>query len=141
MTDIQRLMENLDQIASNKNEDPSRFAEIMKEIKQLADEAFDMLDYAQQDRAKGYWYASIVTAVDDDSSYSGQGPMVKMQDSLKSLGGGTGGGNPEIFKAAEDEFRRLRVDMNDDRAVDNALHQVARNHDLDPGDLAAFMWE
>lgn len=63
------------------NFDSIRFEEIMRQIQDLAGEAHDMLPVNARERARSYWYAHIMGAVDENSGYLG-GSMIKMSDSL-----------------------------------------------------------
>ena len=53
--------------------DKTRLEEIKEEIKELAQEAIDLIPWedAEYDRAKGYWYSSIVMALDADHEFLG----------------------------------------------------------------------
>lgn len=63
--------------------DQNRFEEIMYEIKDLVDEAFDLLPEGfPQERAKGYWYAQIQTAINNDHEFMSSS-MVTMADSVE----------------------------------------------------------
>ena len=66
-------------------EDWERLGEIKEEIKELVREAVDLIrDTNEYERAKGYWYAHIVCALDDDHMYLG-GSMVTMQRTIDAL--------------------------------------------------------
>jgi hypothetical protein len=56
-----------------------RIDEIREEIKGLTEEAMACLRKAklhdEADAAKGYWYAHILTALDDDHSWAGGGTL------------------------------------------------------------------
>lgn len=67
--------------------DVARLQEIKDEIKNLMEESRSILQDAPShvwERAKGYWYAHILTALDDDSEFLG-GSMCYMQDTIDSL--------------------------------------------------------
>ena len=55
----------------------TRLEEIKNEIRQLADEVYSIVkkkgDPIDIERAKSYWYAQIVMALDKDHSYLGSG--------------------------------------------------------------------
>lgn len=80
----------MDKVAlENKVQTAERLGEIKDEMKQLAQEAIDMvrrLGYDSQiyNRAKGYWYAHIVMALDKEHDFLG-GSMCSMQDTIDEL--------------------------------------------------------
>ena len=62
-----------------------RFEEIIGEIKELLEEAIDLVpDDERRSRAEAYWYGAIVTNLDDDHSFMG-GSMHSMQDTFDEL--------------------------------------------------------
>lgn len=62
-----------------------RFEEIIGEIKELLEEAIDLVpDDERRSRAEAYWYGSIVSNLDDDHSFMG-GSMHSMQDTFEEL--------------------------------------------------------
>jgi hypothetical protein len=61
-----------------------RFEEIKEQIKELLDEAFDLVPDHARARAESYWYAHISTALDEDHGYLG-GSMCSMQDTLEEF--------------------------------------------------------
>jgi hypothetical protein len=62
-----------------------RFDEIKDQIKELLDEAIDLVpDGGVKERARSYWYSQIVTALDDDHEYMG-GSMCTMEDTLNEF--------------------------------------------------------
>ena len=64
--------------------DKYRFEEIKEQIKELLDEAFDLVpDYARS-RAESYWYSHIAMALDEDHGYLGSS-MCSMQDTLEEF--------------------------------------------------------
>ncbi len=66
-------------------EDWERLGEIKEEIKELVREDVDLIrDTNEYERAKGYWYAHIVCALDDDHMFLG-GSMVTMQNTIDSF--------------------------------------------------------
>ena len=66
-------------------EELERLAEIKDEIKELIGEAVEMTDGTSEEaRARSYWYAHIVGALDSDHGYLG-GSMMTMQDSIDAL--------------------------------------------------------
>lgn len=62
--------------------------EIKEQIKMLAGEAYEMIprDGMYAARARSYWYAHILTALDDESEFMG-GSMHSMQDTINELRG------------------------------------------------------
>jgi len=64
--------------------DKYRFEEIKEQIKELLDEAFDLVPDHARARAESYWYAHISTALDEDHGYLG-GSMCSMQDTLEEF--------------------------------------------------------
>lgn len=62
-----------------------RFEEIKDQIKELIDEAIDLVPSSGvKERARSYWYSQIVTALDDDHEYMG-GSMCTMEDTLNEF--------------------------------------------------------
>lgn len=62
-----------------------RFEEIKEQIKELLDEALDLVpEGGAKARAKAYWYPHIVMALDNDHEYMG-GSMCSMQDTLEEF--------------------------------------------------------
>jgi uncharacterized protein Veg len=65
--------------------DTNRLAEIKEEMKELLNEAHDILrcgeDYSTLRRAESYWYAHILTSLDSDHGYLGSS-MCTMQDTI-----------------------------------------------------------
>jgi hypothetical protein len=62
-----------------------RFEEIKDQIKELLDEAIDLVpDGGVKERAQSYWYSHITTALDDDHEYMG-GSMCTMEDTLNEF--------------------------------------------------------
>lgn len=64
--------------------DKHRFEEIIGEIKELLEEAFDLVPEHARARAESYWYSQIAVALDDDHGYLG-GSMCSMQDTLEDF--------------------------------------------------------
>ena len=65
--------------------DKERLEEIRDELKELANEAFGLVSGTPvEGRAKGYWYASILTAIDDDNEFMG-GSSHSLQDSIDGM--------------------------------------------------------
>jgi len=66
-------------------EDLERLIEIKDEIKELVNEARDTINSTSEaKRARAYWCAYILCALDSDHDYLG-GSMVTMQDSIDAL--------------------------------------------------------
>lgn len=65
------------------SEDRYRFEEIKDQIKELLEEAIDILPEELRERAESYWYSQISIALDDDHCYMG-GCTCSMQDSLEA---------------------------------------------------------
>ena len=62
-----------------------RFEEIIGEIKELLEEAIDLVpEDTRRSRAEAYWYSAIVTNLDDDHGFMG-GSMHSMQDTFDEL--------------------------------------------------------
>ena len=61
--------------------DKDRFEEIIGEIKSLVEEAICLVPSEGSDRARSYWYAHIVTSLDEDHEYAA-GSMCSMQNTL-----------------------------------------------------------
>ena len=64
--------------------DKHRFEEIIGEIKELLEEAFDLVPEHARARAESYWHSQITVALDDDHGYMG-GCMCSMQDTLEEF--------------------------------------------------------
>ena len=64
--------------------DKYRFEEIIGEIKELLEEAFDLVPDHERPRAESYWYSHISMALDEDHGYMG-GSMCSMQDTLEEF--------------------------------------------------------
>lgn len=64
--------------------DKYRFEEIICEIKELLEEAIDLVPGHARARAEAYWYAHISTSLNEDHGYLG-GSMCSMQDTLEDF--------------------------------------------------------
>tara|TARA_B000000557_G_C20416088_1_gene292607 strand:+ start:103 stop:423 length:321 start_codon:yes stop_codon:yes gene_type:complete len=65
--------------------DKQRFEEIIGEIKELLEEAIDLVpEGISRSRAESYWYAHMIVNVSDDHDYMG-GSMHSMQDTLEEF--------------------------------------------------------
>ena len=64
--------------------DKYRFEEIIGEIKELLEEAFDLVPEHARDRAESYWFAHISMALDEDHGYVGSS-MCSMQDTAEEF--------------------------------------------------------
>ena len=64
-------------MSSEKN----RFKDIIEEIKALAKEAIHLVPPDERDRARSYWYAHIVTSLNEDHEYAA-GIVCSMQNTL-----------------------------------------------------------
>ena len=62
-----------------------RFEEIIGEIKELLEEAFDLVpEGSARARAKSYWYGNMIVNVDEDHGFMGSS-MCSMQDTLEEF--------------------------------------------------------
>ena len=62
-----------------------RFDEIIGEIKELVEEAIDLVPEGEsRSRAEAYWYSAIITNLDDDHGFMG-GSMHSMADTFEEL--------------------------------------------------------
>ena len=61
-----------------------RFEEIKMQIKELLEEAFELVPEHVRAQAESYWYSQIAVALDDDHGYLG-GSMCSMQDTLEEF--------------------------------------------------------
>ena len=62
-----------------------RFEEIKVQIKELIDEAIDLVpEGGVKECARSYWYSHIVMALDNDHEYIG-GSMVTMEDTINEF--------------------------------------------------------
>lgn len=59
-------------------------AEIKESIKELVEYAFDRVSDSEKERAKGYWYASIMMALDDEHDFMG-GSGGTMQSTIDAM--------------------------------------------------------
>lgn len=67
------------------SEDRERFEEIIGEIKELLEEAIDLVpEGIAHSRAESYWYGNMIVNVNDDHGYMG-GSMCSMQDTLEEF--------------------------------------------------------
>ena len=64
--------------------DKYRFEEIKTQIKELLEEAFELVPEHARAQAESYWYSQITVALDDDHGYLG-GSMCSMQDTLEEF--------------------------------------------------------
>ena len=65
--------------------DKQRFEEIIDEIKELLEEAIDLVpEGVARSRAESYWYAHMIVNVSEDHEYMG-GSMHSMQDTLEEF--------------------------------------------------------
>ena len=64
--------------------DKYRFEEIKTQIKELLEEAFELVPEHARAQAESYWYSQITVALDDDHGYLG-GSMCSMQDTLEAF--------------------------------------------------------
>ena len=64
--------------------DKYRFEEIKMQIKELLEEAFELVPEHARASAESYWYSQIAVALDDDHGYLG-GSMCSMQDTLEDF--------------------------------------------------------
>lgn len=86
--EMRKLIESIVMVSEEEN--PSeRLSEIKEEIKELMSEVQSLISNNERiwGRAKGYWYAHIISALDKEHSYMGSS-MVTMQDTIDELGGG-----------------------------------------------------
>lgn len=78
------MNEELDETSDLQTE----FEEIMLDIKEKVERALEIVKYRcdriEYERAKSYWYAHIVMAIDNDHSYLGKN-MGTMEDSLEAI--------------------------------------------------------
>ena len=65
-------------------ESKHRFEEIMTEIDELVEEAFELLPEHEKIRAESYWKAHILTSVRKDTMFV-SGSMCCMEDSLEAF--------------------------------------------------------
>jgi len=64
--------------------DKHRFEEIIGEIKELLEEAIDLVPDHARARAESYWYAHMIVNVTEDHDYMSSS-MCSMQDSLEEF--------------------------------------------------------
>lgn len=67
------------------SEDKNRFEEIIGEIRELLDEALELVpEGVTRSRAESYWYGNMIVNVTEDHNYM-SGSMCSMQDTLEEL--------------------------------------------------------
>ena len=59
-----------------------KFEEIKEQIKELLQEALDIVPEHATSRAESYWYPQIIKALDDDHDYLGK-CMCSMQNTIE----------------------------------------------------------
>lgn len=64
------------------SENRYRFEEIIGQIRELLEEAIDLVPESNRARAESYWYPHIVTSLDNDHEFMG-GSMCCMNDTLE----------------------------------------------------------
>ena len=109
-----------------------RLDEIKNEIKELMNEARSILQHGDERtwaRAKGYWYAHIVSALDKEHDYMGNS-MVTMQDTIDEMGGG--GSMEDAVSQVNDYMNEIGV--ND---VEEAVGVVADETGVNYNELMA----
>jgi ribosomal protein S2 len=108
----QKEMEDREALRANVEEKLERLDEIKGEIKELVDEAGDLVREAARDvengiifrRAESYWLAHIESALDNEGRWLG-GSMTKMQDTIDEL--------REAIKPEEDDEEGEKSDPRD----------------------------
>ena len=119
----------IESIIIEDHNDAHRLSEIKDQIKELMEEARSILEQGNERvwfRAKSYWYAHIITALDKDHMYLG-GSMTTMQDTIDELGSGT----------MEDLIGQVNDLMNDGAPLEDAVNKVAQEADINPNELMA----
>ena len=97
-----RDLRNLD------SDEVERLLDIKEEIKQLAEEAMQLVrGTSAEGRARGYWYSQLVMALDDDHGYMGSATYT-LQSAIDEL---------EVF-ADEDEDDSETKGFMDDEDLD-----------------------
>lgn len=127
------LREHIDSIDPRiviENENPAeRLSEIKEEIKELMHEVKSLL--GRNDgvwaRAKAYWYAHIITALDKEHDYMGSS-MTTMQDTINELGG------PMDMEAAVEAVEHY---MNEGKSLEDAVREVSDSSDANYNELMA----
>ena len=96
MNEIYTILQNFNKVAEPVAEetvteadgfDAQEFEYIMDEIRNLADQALQMLPRGDRAAAEAYWYAHILGAIGGDHGYMG-GSMHTMADSLRNAESG-----------------------------------------------------
>ena len=68
--------------------DLKRFKEIIEEINDLVEEAYENLSEREKDKARGYWYGTIMTCLDDKHCFLSNCPYTmehSVEDSIKDI--------------------------------------------------------
>tara|TARA_B100000131_G_scaffold282475_1_gene289719 strand:+ start:169 stop:579 length:411 start_codon:yes stop_codon:yes gene_type:complete len=105
--------------------DQQRFEEIISEIDNLMEEAINIIPENMVARAKSYWYAHIMCAINDDHEFIGGSPH-HMQDALDEW--------------MESTTHRPTGFMNQADEDDYAARNPYRNYCLECGkDFSSFM--
>ena len=96
--DVEEINESVLQENSDHADVAYELEEIKEQIKMLMGEAMDMIprDGMYASRARSYWYAHILTALDDESEFLG-GSMHSMQDTINELRDGGEEGDEEDY--------------------------------------------
>ena len=65
---------------------PVKYHDIMIIIKELLEEAYEMLPAGEiSDQAYAFWYSNILKSIDDDHDFEDCCPQVTMHDSLNKV--------------------------------------------------------
>lgn len=108
-----------------------RLYEIKDEIKELMKEAKSILQHTDERtwaRAKSYWYAHIVSALDKEHDYMG-GSTVTMQDTIDEIAGPSN---------IEDAVEAVEYIMNEKSvSVEDAVEEVSNGTNLNYNELMA----
>lgn len=85
-----RMLGGFRRMNEGRNDDIDRFEEIIDEIRELAEEAFSIVegvargDSVMVERARRYWYPQIIVALSNDHEFLARGSHT-MSDTLKEL--------------------------------------------------------
>lgn len=129
--EMRKLMEAVIVNEDFNNEVSEELTEIKNQIKNLLDEARVLIkntDYNAWERARKYWYAHIITALDDDHNYLGSS-SVTMQDTINELS------KPANMEEIVDQVDFLMNEKG--MSVEDAVAEVSKNNPEDYEEIMA----
>lgn len=105
-----------------------RFEEIKDQIKELLDEAIDLVpEGGVKERARAYWYPHIIMALDSDHEYMG-GSICTMEDTANEFD------EEEDYDEEDDEDKSLSFNTQEEYDDYSASNPPRRSYCLECGD-------